>query len=177
MAKTLASSSTLLCPASEFLKRVDRNSVGQLASDTGVPIPDAQLEAHANVVAVLRDASGDVEAAALVGEKYTSADLALIAATDCNARGKLYRIVSDLAWVYLYERRPNKNEPEPPSLRRSLLWLDQLSQGRAVFALAETLDAGHLTHETTTAAEIEERRGAVVQAARYFGRRADRNGS
>lgn len=176
MAKTIASGLTSLCPPAEFLARVDRNSVAQLASDTGIPVPDGQLAASAVVLAVLRDASGDVEAAALVGEKYTAEDLALIVATPCNARGKLYRIVSDIAWCYLMERRPAKDLPEPPSMKRSLAFLDALSMGTKIFGLVENVDAGHMTHQTTTAAEVEERRGTVVIAQRYFGRRSDREG-
>ncbi len=173
MAKTLASGTALLCPATEFLARMDYQSVAELASDSGTPENPATAP---RVLAALRDASGDVEAAALLGGRYTADDLGVILGTDCNARGKLYRIVSDIAWVYLWEGRSNKDLPTPPSYQRSLLWLKELAQGTAIFGLQETMDAGLMTHDVETAVDVENRNGATLIACRLFGIRGNREG-
>ncbi len=171
MAKTLISGTALLCPVSEFIARVDYTAVSMLASDDESPVSPATSP---RVLAALRDASGDVEAAALLGERYDADDLALILATDTNARGKIYRIVSDLAWVYLWEGRPNKDSAEPPSLRRTLFYLDQLAAGTRIFGFHETVEAGRMESFVETAKDVEDRRGVVFAADRLFGVRANR---
>jgi hypothetical protein len=176
MPQTLASSTALLCPVNEFLKRVDRAAVAKLASDNpGVPVDSGSLPTNLNVIAALRDAGGDFETAASLGGRYSQADIAVILATDTNARGKLYRIISDIAWCLLFERRPNKDMPEPPSLARSLAWLDMLADGRRIFPFLQSEAAGVMQVVETTVDQVEQRNGAVYQARAFYGTRSDRD--
>lgn len=174
MAQTLSSSTTLFCTVAEFLKRVDKTAVAKLASDTGTPVPEGNLGTDANVLAALRDASGEVESAAMQGGRYLAADFTTILATDCNARGKLYRVVSDIAWALLWERRPNKEMKPPPSLERSMLWLDMLSKGTKIFPFTETENAGVMERVEASVDDVDDRNGAVYQARSYYGVRSDR---
>ena len=176
---TLVSSTSLLCPVSEFLKRVDRIAVAKLASDsaTGVPVPDANLATDLNIEAALRDASGLVESAAMNAARYKKADLELIVATTCNSQGILFRMVSDLAWTFLYERRPNMNFTPPASLTRSMEWLQLLSEGKRIFAFTETQDATTLERVEASESDVFERNGVVVQARAYYGNRSDTFGA
>lgn len=172
---TLASSTSLLCPASEFLKRVDRKAVAKLASDEtdGTPVADGNLETDENIIAALRDASGLVESAAMNAARYKKDDLELIVATECNSQGILFRMVSDLAWTFLFERRPNTNIQPPASMNRSMEWLNLLSQGKRIFAFTETQDATTLERVESETSDILDRNGSVVQAMAYYGKRSD----
>lgn len=175
MAQTLASAAVPLCPVAEFLRRVDQAAVAKLASNTGTPVPLANLPTDPNVIAALRSASGTFEAAASVGGRYSKEDLAaILAATNTNAQALLYQIVTDLAWAALFERRPNKDLPTPASMERSLQWLDWLSDGRRIFPFLESEAAGVIQHVESSVDDVEQRNGAVYQARAYYGRRSDR---
>lgn len=178
MVQTPASSSTTYCPVARFLERIDQRTVAQIASDGGEPVPIGSLSTNANVLAALKDASGLVESAAFRGEKYATADLAALAATDTVGRGLLYRIVADLAVAFLWERRPNKSDgAQPPaSLQRSLQWLDDLAQGVRIFPMLEAMEAGRTETRVETREDVEDRDGMTFQAARFFGTRANRGG-
>lgn len=174
MVQTLVSSVSSLCSVAEFLKRVDRQAVATLASDVkGTPVPDNMLATNPNIIAALMDASGVLEAAVATGAKYSAADLQLMAATVCVAQGMMFRIVTDLAWQFLFERRPNMNAAMPPSMNRSLTWLDELAEGKKIFLFAEVRDATFMTGEIASKETVTDRDGSVSQAAAYFGRRSD----
>ena len=175
MPQTLASSTALLCPVEEFLKRVDKTAVAKLASDTTTPVPAADLPTDPNVIAALRDASGVVESATSVGGRYSKADIAaILAKPTSNACGLLYRIVTDIAWAGLFERRPNKDMPTPPSMERSLAWLDMLADGKRIFPFLESEDAGVMQRVESTVDDVDQRNGAVYQARAFYGVRSDR---
>jgi hypothetical protein len=174
MAQTLTSSTTTLCPVSEFLKRVDRAAVALLASD--MPgFPADNLETDGNVLAALLTATGMLESAVMMGGKYSAEDLALLKATTCGAQGLMFGIISDLAWVVLFKRRPNMNAQPPASLKQSMEWLDMLAGGKRIFAFQQATDATIMERVDSEASDIEARNGVVFQAEAYFGRRADRS--
>jgi len=177
MAQTLASSTALLCPVAEFLKRVDRVAVAKLASDVpGVPVDQGSLASDPNVLAALQDASGLVESACSVGGRYSQADIAaILAAPTTAACGMLYRIVADIAWAGLFERRPNKDIPTPPSMERSLTWLDMLADGKRIFPFLQSEDAGVMQRVEATVDDVDQRNGAVYQARPFWGTRSDRD--
>jgi hypothetical protein len=163
-----------LCPVLEFLKRVDRTSVAKLASDTPTPVPVANLPTDPNVLAALQDAGGLVESAVSVGGRYSLDDIAAILAAPTSAAcGMLYRIVSDVAWAGLFERRPNKDVPTPASMERSLAWLDMLADGKRIFPFIESEKAGVIERVEASVEDVECRNGAVVQARPFYGQRSD----
>lgn len=175
MPQTLASSTVLLCSVAEFLKRVDTSAVGKLCSDTTTPVPLANLPTDPNLIAALQDASGEFETAASLGGRYSKEDIAVIlAASTTMAYGKMCRMITDLAWVYLFERRPNKDMPTPPSMERSLAWLDMLADGKRIFPFLESEAAGVMERVEATVADVDARNGAVYQARDFYGQRSDR---
>lgn len=175
MPQTLASSTDLLCPVAEFLKRVDKEVVGKLASDTTTPVSGGALLTDPNIKAALQDASGLFESAVARGGRYSQADIAVIlAAPTSAAAGMMFRIVSDLAWIHLFERRPNKNVPTPASVERSLAWLDMLADGQRIFPFVETEEAGVMKRVESEVADVEAQNGAVYQARAYYGTRSNR---
>jgi len=176
MPQTLASSTALLCPVSEFLKRVDVSAVGKLASDMATPIAPAALATNANVLAALQDAGGLFESACSVGGRYSQQDIAVILAAPTTAAcGMMWRIITDIAWAGLFERRPNKDVPTPPSLERSLQWLDMLADGRRIFPFLQSEHAGVMQVVESSVDDVETRNGAVYQARAFYGTRSDRD--
>lgn len=174
MPQTLASSVTPLCPVAEFLKRVDNLAVAKLASDVGgTAVPEADLPTDPNVKAVLLDASGVFESAVMMGQKYMAADLQLLLTTPCAAQGMMFRIISDIAWTFLFERRPNVTVTPPASVQRSLQWLELLSQGKRIFAFIEVQNATVMKMADVTTDDVMERQGVVAQGKDYFGVRSD----
>lgn len=174
MAQTLTSSTSSLCPVSEFVKRVDKAAVSLLASD----IPgdtNVILSTNANIAAALMTATGMFESAVMMGGKYSSEDLELMKTTTCGAQGLMFGIISDLAWVELFKRRPNMNVQPPPSLKQSMEWLDMLAMGKRIFAFQQATDATIMERIDSSVDDINARNGVVTQAEAYYGRRADRN--
>ncbi len=173
MVQTLVSSTTTYCPVAEFLKRVDKTAIGKLASDTTTPVPAVSLPTDPNVVAALMDGSGLFESAVIRGGKYSAEDLQLLSATDCVARGLMYRIISDVTWAFMFERRPNMNVPMPPTMQRSLLWLESLGKGEKIFAFAEAVDATIMHKSDATDQDLIDRNGTVQKARAYYGQIQD----
>lgn len=170
MAQTPLTSSSTLLSASEFLKRCDKRTVADLVSDTGTAADVGTLSADTNLAAALLDATGEVEASAMKGGRYRPADLAALTGA---ALGRLYRMITRLTLVYLYERRPDKGPPAE-LLKTVSEQLELLRQGEAVFGTDETYDASTMDHEVEVSSDVENRNGTTYQASRFFGRRSNR---
>jgi hypothetical protein len=171
MAKTVDTSAATLCPVLAFLDRVDHRTVGDLASDDGERIPAGSLPSHPTVLACLLDASGQVEQACQVGKRYSPADLAALTGV---GRAGLYRLVTRLAMLLLFERRPDRELKVPEVVRQALDDLQKLRDGELLFPFVEAQDAGLPTAEIETAEQVEARGGIVQASSRLFGRRNNR---
>lgn len=75
MPKTVISSGVSFLPVTEFLKFVDKRTVAQLCSDTGVDVLVANLPTDPNLSAALLSASGMLEFAIFKGNRYSVADI------------------------------------------------------------------------------------------------------
>lgn len=177
MSQTVLSSTSTYCTVAQFLIRVDARTVADLISDTGSRLDTSSLTSNTTLAALLKAASGEVEAAALVGERYTPDDLRAIAdaATATNATELLADVVAGLALWKVMRRRPDPNRPMPELTREALGFLEKLTGGERIFGTVEASRAGRLTSEVETATQVEARQGMVVIMGRYFGRRGDRS--
>lgn len=171
MSQTVLTSATAYCSAAEFLNRYDRRTVAKLCSDTGEAIVDGALEANTNLAAALAQASGRVESASLVGERYTPTDLASLTG---NAAAHLAGIVADLAYPILARRRPKENVEVPPQAKEAEEWLEALARGMRIFGFAEAAEAGHMDSSTETRQIVENRKLWTYTAERMFGTRNNR---
>lgn len=184
MPQTPLSSSTTLLSASEYLKRVDPRTIADLVSQDGDAVGRQEdgsidlnvLAADAVLAAALVDASGDVEAAAMKGARYTPADLAAIVATQSAARGRLWRMVARLTTGLLYEQRPEGKTRPPAYVERALEQLQELRDGVMIFGTVETADAQTMEATTETSRDVEARNGITFQSRRFFGLRSNRIG-
>lgn len=170
MAQTPLTSSTTYLSATQFLLRVDRRTVADLCSDTGTAVDADALAADANLAAALLDASGEVEAAAMKGARYTPSDLAALTGA---AQARLFRLITRIALGLLYERRPDKGKP-PESYQLALDQLQELRDGVMVFGTVETADAQTMEATTETTQDVEARNGITFISRRFFGRRSNR---
>lgn len=172
--KTVETAAGSYLSATEALKRCDWRVFADLCSDTGTRIADAStLAANANFLALLLDASGVVEQAAMRSKRYSVADL--LALTGAGQAG-LYRLILRIAVVLAHERRPDREMKQPWIYEECRKDLTALSMGETVFPFLESEEAG-LPHSTTeTATDVEARRGTSLISERFLGRRGNRRG-
>lgn len=173
---TPVSGSSAYCSAAQFLVRLDERAVRQLLSDSGAPVVGA-LADNDTLTALLMEASGMVEAAACAGQRYvitaTRNDLSSLTG---NSAQMLAGLVSRLAFFLLWSRRPNQDAGGrlPPGCQDALDFLEQLRLGERVFGILENHQAAALDSSVESRADVESRRGVVVEAQRYFGTRNNR---
>jgi hypothetical protein len=169
--KTPVSAETAYCSVPQILNWFDARTVGDLVRDDGSRATPTQLQTDKVLQQMLQDASGEIEAACLVGGRYTVADLLVL---NGNSSIFLAGIVAGLAYMKLMERRPEYEIPEPKRVDQARKALEALSVGEAIFALQETSDAGRVEEDVETVADVDNRRMVSWHAARYLGLRANR---
>lgn len=137
--------------AEEFIARFDKRIVGDLASVDGVRVTPAALESDERIITVLEDASGEVDAAVKVGNRYTADNLAGLTG---NGLQYLKKIVSDIAFYLLIDRRLLNRVTAEEADRRFTVYrahLKDLRTGLQIFDVEAAKDAGlPLTDGPTT---------------------------
>lgn len=158
------------CTGTEFQDRFDNRVLGDWASNTGTRVTAALLPTNAKVQAALASASGLVEAAALRGGKYTTADLAALTG---NTMAMLKSIVAGVAIGELGAHRLTESKAALAAAERAQAFLELLNAGERIFATQESADAGRPEQDQMTPAEIDRRWSMVRQYDRLFGRTSD----
>lgn len=146
--------SSFATPA-EFLQRYDARIFGDVVRDDGNQATAEELLDDPNLQAALDDASGDIESACLVGERYLPADLAALTG---HSLFHLKRICCDIAVAFLLRRRPS-DDPDRDTARLELAekHLERLRTGEMVFYRGDGADQGG-TPDTTgpTTVQLQE---------------------
>ena len=125
----------------DFFERYDVRDIGQLASDNGSEIPESALATDANVLTALDDASGDIDTALVVSNRYLTTELEGLTG---NSLAKLKRITCDLAMAYMLGRRPAADPEKLEAFeKRATTHLERLRNGENVFNLADQKSAGN----------------------------------
>lgn len=172
MAKTVISGTTAYCTAAQVVVFFDWRTLARLLSDTTTPLASsAAVQADANLAALLKAASGRLEAACFRGGRYTTADLAALTSS-YNGGQFLAKLVAGLTVSDCYERRPDPGRKLPDLAVQAEALIKQLEEGEAIFPFQETADAGVVSHQTITQAQIAARRDKVWLQQRYRGIRA-----
>ena len=94
----------------DFLARYDARLIGDLVRDDGTQENPATLPTNTNLLTALSDAYGDIVAAAVVGDRYTVAQLDP-ANLSPAALSYLIRLNCDIALIMI-KRRRGKFDPE-----------------------------------------------------------------
>jgi len=122
----------------DFLARFDARIFGDVVRDDNDQATPQELLDDPNLQAALDDASGDIEAACLVGERYTPTALAGLTG---NSVFHLKRICCDIAMAYLLRRRPSDNaDVDEKRIGTAEKHLDKLRTGENVFWRGDDID-------------------------------------
>lgn len=180
-ASNLSSSTYSFATPADMMLRYDARTIGDLCSDAGTKLTTSQLTTSTRLLAVLRDASGMVEAAVMVGGQYSKDDLDVLSGNIApgilnvtNAAYLLKRLVCDLAMGMLFLARPDREGQVPKSYEMALEMLEQLRKGERTFGLVSQQDAQKLAVEVEPERDVTNRAGIVVEAGRFFSKRNNR---
>ena len=156
---------------SDLVKRVDSNEVKDLASDTGTPVSD--VDADANISALLAGASGRVDAACLNAATYTTAQLAALTG---NSLELLKDIVSALAMRRLIGRRIGRyaNENAVKMIEESQVFLTQMRKGERLFDVDVVIAATKPTVDGLTVSDYNTQNLIPDRTRNYYPQRGSR---
>lgn len=153
--------------ASDLLARYDARTVGNLCSDNGVTVSAAALATDTRLQAALDDASGEIEAALMQGERYTTTDLAALTG---NSLAYLKSICCKIAMAHLWQRRPYlDDESAEKSILAARAAIDRLRKGESIFNVAAVVAAGTPDVVTPTVTSIQALNLTVDDCRRWNG--------
>lgn len=149
---------------SDVLTRYDARTIGQLVSDTGVPVNNPNLMTNTNLLAALSDASGIINSACLTAGRYQVSDLQSLTGDD---KAYLTRLTVEQAFIFCVMRRGMEIDKLPQRA-----WveqtLQQLREGVRIFNVQASVEAGNPTVSFPSQAVIHQRNFAVDYASRAF---------
>lgn len=128
--------------ATEFIARYDKRLLGDLASVDGVRVTSSALSSDTRITTALEDASGEVDAAVKIANRYTATDLSGLTG---NGLQYLKKIVCDIAFYLLIDRRALNNVMREEADRRFKVYrahLEDLRQGKQIFDVEAAKEAG-----------------------------------
>lgn len=165
---TPTSATTSYCTPAQALNFMDSTMIGDLVDDQGNRVTENELLTNEKFQACLDSASGELEMAALVGERYTPDDL--LALTGVMAV-KLQELVAWLAIPKLLGRR-NPALEKYDQIEDARDMLSAIRQGIRIFGLVETQDAGQMAQVDNTSNMTKPLPSSYKLAGRFFGCRA-----
>jgi phage gp36-like protein len=150
---------------SDLLARYDARTIGDLVQDAGTRITSS-LDTNTNLLAALEDAAGLINSSALVGNRFSEAQLKAITGT---GKAFLVRLNCDLAFAFLRQRRGYDIE-QFPLVKESFGLLDRLRLGERIFDCDEAKEAGLASYQATQKQTILDQ-NLVRDNYRYFTQR------
>jgi phage gp36-like protein len=124
----------------DLIDRFDQNDVGQLCSDDKRVISVVDLVSNQRCLTALNDASGDIDGALMVGNRYNANDLATLSP---NSTFKLKRVCCEIAMMHLVNRRVGWNPAKAKEIRElAEKNLERLRNGENTFNIQASMDAG-----------------------------------
>lgn len=156
----------LYCDAATLLQFFDERQVRDLLSDTGQPAP-GDLADDEKLAEALKAASGRLEAACLVSEHYTTAELATMSE---NSLALAAEICSALVMGILMRRRFGRVNAE--QVKAITQWaedyLQQLRNGARLFDVGKHAEAGKPELKYSTPAQIQNQNGITVRTQNFY---------
>lgn len=164
---TINSGTTQYITAAQFLRYYDTRVVAELLSDTGVKVVSPAGDPI--LAELLQAACGEVEASALRGGRYTSDDLAALAASSTNHAVFLRKLCAAVCMDSLRSRRARVGEEELKDRKWVLEALKRLRQGEEIFGFVEVQEAGTTQSTKDNAVNRQARQGISTFASPFFG--------
>lgn len=174
MGLTPNSSLTAYVTPADFLARQDVRAVGMLCSDNNVPITQSALLAgDPNLTAALMDASGEIEAAALIADRYQPGDLQALLEQNGVSGAYLKKICSAIAMRFLYDRRDGNVPPQNviDKYDNAMKFLEEIKNGTVTLAFTESEEAGVPSSAVFTAADLLQANMMTLAYRRTMGNR------
>jgi hypothetical protein len=147
MSQTPLGTATPYCSAAVLFQFHDAQQVAQLLRDGDGPQPtrarilDPESTEGLILATLLLAASGELESACLIGNRYSPTDLAALTG---SGLGRLQKIVADLTfWALMQRRQPGSADPKTcPGALQGLTELDRLRNGERIFGFQDSAAAG-----------------------------------
>jgi hypothetical protein len=162
------SSSASYLTSSDFLLRKDVFTAGDLVRDDGSQATSAELATDLTLGALLKQASGMVEAACVAGNRYLPTDLQALVSAGGNGAEYLKGIIADIAAHLLTARRWRFSGDTLKPYEQALEILKALRNGDSVFPFVEAEAAGVADSQFYTQADID-RLNLISRDTRVFG--------
>jgi len=166
---------TAYATIADLIARHDSNLIGDLISDGHEPATASELAASTVLDAILEDASGQLEAAMLCGNRYSPTELLALTG---NSLGFLKKIVCTIAMAALFERRPGMHiEKEKYYWERAKAYIEEIRTGKNLFSLTDSNENTLAANPDTTApssVDYAQLNLLPEQMLRYFPNRAIR---
>jgi hypothetical protein len=159
--------------AQDVITRVDNVLLGTLVQDGGALDSSTALLTNPVLQACMQDASGQLEAACVQGQRYQPSDLANLTGV---SQSFMKRILTFLTLYHLHMRRPGAMIP--PGILKAIAdaekWLDNIQEGKYVFAFQETEAAG-LTGNEFINYQQQIQLPLITNQIRFWGNRYSHN--
>jgi hypothetical protein len=148
----------------DLILRYDVRTLGDLCSDDGTRVTQANLATDQKVEMALDTATGQIMAAVLRGERYTAADLAALTSESADY---LKDLTCRIAFWLLWQRKPYTDDKQRMEAKESSdKALEMLRTGQHIFDIAATIEATKPDVETVTRVEVADEWGLFVDRAR-----------
>lgn len=156
----------------DMITRYDIRTIKDLVSDTGSPADN--LELNSVLAQLLSDATGELNAAIMIGNTYTPDDIADLLSAGGSGAAWIKRIVCQITMALLLERRPEKYksaEKRRAEIEEQIL--DPLRQGKRMFTVpGRSVDPSQTLHgDEIKQLDINETRPITDRTQNYYPRR------
>lgn len=147
------------------MERCDLRDLGDLVSDNEIQVGEVALNNNKKLLAALNDASGEIDAALLVGGRYTPEELKNLTG---YAVFHLIRITCDIAIARILGRRPRDVEQIKARVEMAEAHLESLRTGANVFNLAPQIAAANPSATSLTVVEYQQSQSIRDQTRHYY---------
>lgn len=155
---------TAFATPADMLVRYDVRTLGDLCSDGRGRIQEAELASNSILTALLNEATGQVKAAVLRGDRYKVEDLDALTG---ESKAYLSGLTCRIAFWLLWQRKPYTDEQQRLEAKKgSDESLELLQNGSHVFEIDTAIDAGVPYVETVTRTDISNNWALVADQCR-----------
>jgi hypothetical protein len=163
------------CTPARFLQGYDWRTVGDLLNDYDQRPTYQSVVSSTILVQLLQEASGMLETACFVGNRYSTADIQAVINQGGNGASYVQGIVAGMTMWLLFDRRPELYQRY--ELPKKAEWasevLDRLRLGERILPLQENANAGLPNSQVLTPALVFQQNLSTTEAFRFFGVRGN----